>query len=400
MARVLFINGGLEGHVNPTLGLVEELIRRGEEVLYVTTEPFRNRLEALGAVVRTFDGAKFSECMRAGEISNFLGVATGLLRTADLIIPRVLEQIAGEHVDYVIHDSMLGCGRLIAQILKRPAVTSCTTFAQTEATVDRMLEDLSRSLPDGTYPRALDTFWETARKIEETYGVVIGSVYEAYCNPEPLILVYTSKYFQPDGDHYDASFKFVGPAMRSAAVQESFDVSSLDRDPVIYIAFGTIFNQAVDFYRLCFSAFADAPYTVVLSVGRQTQIEGLGDIPTNFIVRDHLPQLTVLERARLFITHGGMNSASEGLYYGVPLMVFPQGADQHRVARRVAELGAGVRGEQKGWTATDLRTEAERLIGNTSVSEVCGRVGDSFRAAGGFPRAVDEVFRGIEPAGA
>ncbi len=60
------------------------------------------------------------------------------------------------------------------------------------------------------------------------------------------------------------------------------------------------------------------------SVGTQTQIAELGDTPTNFIVRNYEPQLEVLQHAKLFITHGGMNSTSEGLYYGVPLIVLPQ----------------------------------------------------------------------------
>ena len=58
MARVLFINGGSEGHVNPTIGVVQELISRGEEVVYFTIEAFRERIEKTGATVRTFDGRK------------------------------------------------------------------------------------------------------------------------------------------------------------------------------------------------------------------------------------------------------------------------------------------------------------------------------------------------------
>ncbi len=43
-----------------------------------------------------------------------------------------LNKLRGEHFDYMIHDSMFGCGRIIAQILKLPAINSCTSFAQDE----------------------------------------------------------------------------------------------------------------------------------------------------------------------------------------------------------------------------------------------------------------------------
>lgn len=44
MARVLFINAGSEGHINPTLQVVDELISRGEEVVYFSIEAFRSGL--------------------------------------------------------------------------------------------------------------------------------------------------------------------------------------------------------------------------------------------------------------------------------------------------------------------------------------------------------------------
>lgn len=118
----------------------------------------------------------------------------------------------------------------------------------------------------------------------------------------------------------------------------------------------------MDFYKLCFAAFAETKYTVILSVGRQTDLLDLGDIPANFIVQSYVPQLEILQRAKLFVTHGGMNSTSEGLYYGVPLIVLPQSADQPYLARRVAELGAGIHLNPEGLTAGDLREAAERVF--------------------------------------
>lgn len=144
MARVLFINGGSEGHVNPTIGVVQELISRGEEVVYFTIEDFRERIEETGATVKTFDVQKFINAFISGGRNNLLERINGLLHTADIMIPSVLEQIKGEHFDYLIHDSMFVCGHLIAQILKLPAINSCTTFAQTNESFDKMFEQLSK----------------------------------------------------------------------------------------------------------------------------------------------------------------------------------------------------------------------------------------------------------------
>ncbi|WP_088829840.1 macrolide family glycosyltransferase [Paenibacillus tyrfis] len=390
MARVLFINGGSEGHINPTLGVVQELIRRGEEVVYFIMDQFRDRVEPTGAEVITFDGGKFVEAFLAGGRSPW-GRVGGLLRTADIVIPSVLEQTKGERFDYIIHDSMFGCGRLLAQILDVPAINSCTSFAIQQNSFDRMQDHLALHFPVDVNERAQQEFQQLVRSVQAKYKVQLGSAYEVFCNPAPLTIVYTSKHFQPGGESFDETYKFVGPSVVPRS-DGHFDFSHVDTDRLIYISFGTVFNQALDFYKLCFAAFAETEYTVILSVGRQTRIAELGDIPANFIVRNYVPQLEVLQRAKLFITHGGMNSTSEGLYYGVPLIVLPQSADQPIIARRVAEIGAGLHLSQEGLTAGGLKEAAERALKDASIRKVCVEIGDSFRAAGGYRRAVEEIF--------
>ncbi|UQZ80973.1 Oleandomycin glycosyltransferase [Paenibacillus konkukensis] len=390
MARVLLINGGSEGHINPTLGVVQELIRRGEQVVYFTADQYRDRVESTGAEVITFDSGKFVEAFLAGG-RNPWARAGGLLRTADIIIPSVLDQIKGKHFDYIIHDSMFGCGRLLAQILDLPAINSYTSFALQQNSFDMMHDHLLRQFPADVNEQAQQEFQRLVSQVEAKYDVRVGSAYEVSCNPAPLSLVYTSKSFQPDGESFDETFKFVGPSVVPRS-HSHFDFSHVDTDRLVYISFGTVINQAAEFYKLCFAAFAETKYTVIVSVGRQTQIAELGDIPDNFIVRNYVPQLEVLQRAKLFITHGGMNSASEGLYYGVPLIVLPQGADQPMVARRVAEIGAGIHLKQEGLTARDLREAAEHVFEDASIREACVEIGDSFRTAGGYHRAVEEIF--------
>ncbi|WP_407312433.1 macrolide family glycosyltransferase [Desulfosporosinus sp. SB140] len=390
MARVLLINAGAEGHINPTLGVVQELIGRHEEVVYVATEQFRDRIERIGAKVITYDADKFLKTFLAGG-RNPWARAGGLLRTADVVIPSVLKQTKGERFDYIIHDSMFGCGYLLAQILGLPAVNSCASFAMQKNSFDNRQDRRSLQFPADVNELAQQEFQQSVRQVQEKYNVQIGSAYEVFCNPAPLTIVYTSKHFQPGGESFDESYKFVGPSVVPRSNDE-FDWSHVDTDNLIYISLGTVFNQVVDFYKLCFEAFANTKYTVMLTVGRQTRIAELGDIPENFMVRNYMPQLEVLQHARLFITHGGMNSTSEGLYYGVPLIVLPQSADQPIIARRVAEVGAGIQLNHEGLTAGNFIETAERVLKDASFRKSCEEIGNSFRASGGYHRAVEEIF--------
>ncbi|PEM70177.1 glycosyl transferase family 1 [Bacillus pseudomycoides] len=393
MARVLFINGGSEGHINPTIGVVQELISRGEELVYFSIEAFRERIEKTGANVRTFDDQKFLRAFISGGRNYLSERINGLLHTADIIIPSVLEQIQGEHFDYIIHDSMFGCGRLLSQILKLPAINSCTSFAQTERAFERMLEQLSQNIPTEIAKRINDDFQILTTKIKEKYGVEITSPYEVFCNPALLTIVYTTREFQPFGEVFDQTYKFVGPSISTQSTKENFDFTTIKGKSPIYISLGTVFNQAIDFYKLCFKAFENTDHTVVMSIGEKTQISDLGEIPKNFIVKNYVPQTEVLKYTKLFITHGGMNSTNEGLYYGIPLIVIPQSADQPVIAQQVANLESGITLQMQGLTASQLSETVDRVLRDPSFHKAVADIKESFQKSGGYQQAVDEIFK-------
>ncbi|MFC5448651.1 macrolide family glycosyltransferase [Paenibacillus aestuarii] len=392
MARVLFINPGSEGHVNPTLGVVQELVSRGEEVVYFCIEAYRERIEKTGATVRTIDGQKFIQAFLAGGRNYLLERVNGLLYTADIVIPSVLEQIQDEHFDYIIHDSMFGCGRMLAQMLKLPAINSCTSFAQREASFGNLLKQLSASIPAEIVTPIHDKFHSLTVMLKEKYEVDIASPYEVFCNPAPLTIVYTTKEFQPVGDAFDPSYKFVGPSIVSRSVPEDFDLTAIKGKDVIYISLGTVFNQAMEFYKLCFEALGTTEHTIVMSIGNKVQLADLGEVPANFVVMPYVPQMEVLQHARLFVTHGGMNSTNEGLYYGVPLIVIPQSADQPIIAKRVADLEAGIALQMQNLTAEQLRNAVDDVLSHSSFKQVVEQMSESFGQSGGYRKAVDEIF--------
>ncbi|EJS54545.1 MGT family glycosyltransferase [Bacillus cereus BAG1X1-3] len=393
MARVLFINAGSEGHINPTLQVVEELISRGEEVVYFSIEAFRERIEKTGATVRTIDDQKFIQAFLSGGRNYLLERINGLLHTTDVVISSVLEQIEGEHFDYMIHDSMFGCGHLIAQILNLPAINSCTSFAQDEKSFKQMLDHLSKNIPLEVQDRIHNDFENLTNGITEKYGVDINSPYEVFCNPASLTIVYTIKEFQPFGDTFNETFKFVGPSISTQVKNEGFDYTSIEEKSLIYISLGTVFNEALDFYKLCMKAFENSKHTIVMSIGNKTEISDLGNIPKNFIVKNYVPQTELLKYTKLFITHGGMNSTHEGLYNGVPLIVIPQSADQPVIAKQVETLGAGIKLHMKELTEDQLRKSVDLVLNNSSFKETALNMKESFRKSGGYKQAADEIFK-------
>ena len=114
--------------------------------------------------------------------------------------------------------------------------------------------------------------------------------------------------------------------------------------------------------------------------------------PPNFIVESDVPQLEVLQRVSVFVTHGGMNSVSESLYYGVPVVVIPQMGEQAIVGRKVEELGAGLYLAKEAATAEKLRESVQQLLAEDGFRRQAAAVRESFQDAGGVARAADAIL--------
>ena len=138
------------------------------------------------------------------------------------------------------------------------------------------------------------------------------------------------------------------------------------------------------------AALAPLGGTVVVSTG-QEDTAALGPLPANVLARRSVPQLQVLERAALFVTHGGMNSVNEAMRAGVPTLVVPQGADQPLVARRVVELGAGLELRTENATAETVHALARRLLEDPRFRTAAAAQRAAQEEAGGAQRAADEL---------
>ena len=154
---------------------------------------------------------------------------------------------------------------------------------------------------------------------------------------------------------------------------------------------GTVFNDNTPFYRLCLEAFGNSAYQVVLSIGQRMDVAALRPIPDNIIVHAHAPQLALLERADLFITHAGMNSINEGLYYDVPLLLVPQQLEQALLAQRVVDLGAGRKIRNDRISAESLRQMTAQMLQDTKLKGNVQRVGASLGASGGALAAANAI---------
>ncbi len=399
MSTALFINMLGHGHINPTIGIVQELINSGENVTYIAGEEFRDKIEKTGA--------KFFGHQNSFNVSNFINCGLDLESNEGLLnalntFKEIIEVVfnANEKYDYVIYDSSFILGEEIGKALEIPTITSTSTFAINKELIENAFKSpLSDGLKDrfqGFKPKIKEilnssTYKNFISELKEKYNINFPDFSNGFTKRGMINLVYTSRYFQPYGDNFDESYKFIGPSIINRNEDITIDLKN-DNQKIVYISLGTIFNNSIDFYENCFKAFSNMDVKVVMSVGKNTDIATLGDIPSNFIVRNYVPQLEILKHSDIFITHGGMNSTNEGLYYDIPLILIPQSVDQPFVANRVAELGAGIVLDKNEITPKILNHSVTKVLSNSDFKINSKKIGESLRDAGGYKNGVHEIL--------
>ncbi|MBR0368560.1 MAG: glucosyltransferase [Clostridia bacterium] len=379
MADIAFFCIPAHGHTNPTLPVVKALTDMGHRVTYYSYPPFREAIEAAGA--------RFVDCAAGNTVAAASGnaVARDILVSTKLIVDTTLamqdmalESLKALKPDVIVADSVAFWGKLFALRLGIPFISSTTTFAFNRHSSKVMKQGI------GDLLQMLIKMPKAARLLKplQDAGYPVKSVLDIVQNDENTpTVVYTSRAFQPCADTFSDKYRFVGPCLRPVTEP----MQKLAR-ALVYVSMGTVLDGEDDFYRNCVQALGDGRYEVILSVGESRPPVNL---PENVHAHRRVDQLAVLQAADVFVTHCGMNSVSEALYFGVPLVTRPLTPEEGGVANRAEALGAGLRLRSADPDA--IRAAVDAVMAEPRYREAAEKIGQGFRACGG-PRAAAEAI--------
>jgi MGT family glycosyltransferase len=191
-------------------------------------------------------------------------------------------------------------------------------------------------------------------------------------------------------------FHYVGSLAASRpSANGPFPWERLNGRPLILASLGTIAEPVnVPVFRKILDACAPLDAQLVLGLGNWTDPKDalhsiLGKIPDNAIVAGFAPQLALLDRAALMITHAGMNSTLEAVSRGVPMVAMARSADQPGNSTRIEYAGAGVRASFHRSTANQLRATIQHALKNDDLRTRSKELQQAMLAAGGVNRAAD-----------
>jgi MGT family glycosyltransferase len=384
MTKFAFINIPFHAHINPTLPVVQELVARGHEVVYYLTDKYKSVIEATGAKFYGYESQIEHATSKFQEHSQSLAVPILMIGESLSVIPQILESIRNERPDCLIYsDPLCFSGRFIAQILGLPEVTSRVTFIG-----DSRTRDFFKT--HQIDPEEMKLFRSYVDQLCSQYPIQPFTIASIFMHTAPLNIVFMSRSFQVNGDSYGSGYQFVGPSIGPRAQVADFPFEQLGNDPIIYITLGTVYNDNASFFRTCFAAFADLPVQVVIGAGgRSVASLDLGPIPANFLMRDYVPQVEVMKYASLLIGTGSSTTLMEAISCGLPIITIPQSISQEGAARRVAELGLGLKIEKEAVTADTLREAALRLLQDPEYRTRVHQMQNDAQNAGGFRAAAD-----------
>lgn len=385
MSKIVFFCIPAHGHTNPTLGVVRELIARGHQVWYYSYNCLRDKIEATGAAFISCDDYDMEQKLSPKDsvrVGKDLAFSTQLLVDTTLALDdKVCADMERLRPDCIVADSMAVWGKAVAMKLEIPFVSSTTTFAFNQHSARIMKQSF------GDLLRMLISMPKISRNIKRLQykGYPVKSVLDIIQNDDNThTVVYTSPEFQPCSETFSDKYSFVGPSIRPAT-----DSVTKLREKLVYISMGTVNNDMLPLYKRFIDALADTEYQVILSVGNLVNISQLGELPENISVFSHVDQIAVLRQADAFVTHCGMNSVSESLYFGVPLILLPQTAEQGGVAQRVQQLGAGIRLEKMD--ASAILTALKTVFADDSYREKAEAISAGFKRCGGAKGAADKI---------
>ncbi len=219
----------------------------------------------------------------------------------------------------------------------------------------------------------------TPRERVEAAAVCVEQLWRDHgLEPRPFAGSYDGLYL----DIYPASLQrgdlshipHVQPLRPTAYAGKAGEVVMPDgQAPLVYLTFGTVWNQNPTFHAAV-EAIAAMDVRLLVTVGPNGDVDAFGPQPGNVRIDRYVAQTEVLPRCAAVVSHAGSGTMLASLALGIPQVLLPQSADQFINAEACVRVGAAV-----GIAPADA---SERTIGDAV---------DHVLTDGSFRHAANEV---------
>jgi len=374
--RVLFVVPPLLGHLQPARAIAGELQARGHEIAWVgSLATLRPVLGEQATIYRT--GSRIHRPQADRGLASIRSLwAEFIVSYTRFIRPAVARAVADFGPDVIVTDQHAPAGAIVATAEQLPwASVACSSI--------ELLQPF-RSLPGvRDWLAGQRAALATAAGLDADFDFRF-SEYATLSLTSPAL---TGPLPPAAGPVYQ-----VGPCLGPRWNDPDFDWDWLDGRPAVLVSVGTLAaGLAGDFYQRVLAALGGRTDLQVIVVADP---ETLPEPPANVLVRARVPMLRLMPRLSAVISHGGLNTVSEALSFGVPLVLAPIRHDQPLNAGMVCAAGAGLRVNFVRASPEQLRAAVLTVLTDARYRTAAEVLAADFRAAGGC-RAAAELVEGL-----
>ena len=417
--RIGFVSLPVPGHLNPMTTLARKLQSRGHDVVFISLCDVAPFVEAaglpfvpcsetaypagsLGTLVRRLSELSGEEALHFTVNAMMKGYTASLFET----LPDTLSKAC---VDAIVLDQYQPYVELIPMHLRMPFVhlsnalhvdyTGRTPICFVDWQYQTGVDALARNMEGVRHARML---LEPVTATAQTYARKVGLSVD-WNNPHSTLspLAWVTQCprefdFGPAPDF--PQFHYAGPFHDGRGRMDfDFPWQQLTGEPIVYASMGTLQNGLIDIFRsIMQAAIGLKELQFVLAVGSQLDPKLLGAIPGNVMVVSHAPQIEILKRSTLCITHAGLNTALESLSNGVPMLALPITNDQPGVAARIAEKKVGIVLSSENASPRNFVEAIKRVRGDSKFGDNAQRMQEAIRSTDGLSIAAGILERAFD----
>jgi zeaxanthin glucosyltransferase len=409
--KVAFLGIWIPGHLNPMTTLARKLKARGHDVLFVAAldaepivtaaqlpfVPYCEKDLPLGSLRRMQDQVGKLQGQEALKAS--IGSISRRMESAFRNLPQTLHE---NRIDALVLDQVdIGLG-LVPMHLGLP-------YAHLS---NSLHFDFSGVTPFGTFDWQHETTPEAHhRNMAGLKGFMqafepVSVIWQRYARQtgldvdwnDPFIgmsrlawITQTPKEFDFDSSHWPSQFHHTGPFHDGfGRIESDFPWDRLTGEPLIYASMGTLQNGLESAFSTIAEAAGSRPGTqLVLSIGPSIDPTKIGPLPANCIVVSNAPQIELLKRATLCITHAGLNTTLESLAQGIPMVAIPVTNDQPGVAARIAYTKTGAYVPLRELTVARLSALIGEVLTNPEYRQNANTMKETINKTNGLEKAAD-----------
>ena len=395
------------GHLNPLTALARHLQMRGHDVVFLYSSGAAGLPFIPGEEERILSENRAEMSKKQGDEA--LKFSMGLIMSqSESMIKSLPAIVRSNQIDALIIDCVNYYVELAALQLGIPYIhVSAAAHFDYSGHTPLMFYGWPHETNAAALARNRDGAAKFIQMLNETNGGIRAHAAAAgleidWDNPHATLSPWASisqvpKAFDFETSHWPAQFHHTGP-FHDGKGRESLDFpwDRLTGEPLIYASMGTILNGRTDVFRTIIAALAmHKQLQLVLSIGDQLDPRQLGPAPKNAIVINRAPQLDVLKRASVCITHSGLNTVLESLAQGIPQVAIPVAYDQPGVAARIAHHRTGVVTSLDKLTADHLSTLLDEVLNNSAYRNNAQRLQGAIAKANGLSAAVDIIEQAL-----